>query len=140
MKAERKRYIIDASAYMTLLKNESGANTVQELLLQADEVQLHMYMSVLHYGEILYKAEALLGTEHRRLAEQTLALLPIQMIPVSLSHARSAAVLKSRGGVGYVDCYAVALAMEKRAIVLTKDSDFKAFENDVEIEWIGDGS
>lgn len=44
--------------------------------------------------------------------------------------------LKSQYPVAYADCFAVALAMEKKATIITGDIEFKRFEKRVKIEWI----
>jgi predicted nucleic acid-binding protein len=49
---------------------------------------------------------------------------------------RQAAAFKARGGLSYADCFAAALAKERKLELLTGDPEFKTLEKDIKISWL----
>ena len=121
---------------MTLLNQEPGYEKVKSLLNEASKSQGHILMNEVSLGEVYYsiaKGRSLADAE-RILPE--LLRLPIEFIPASLNLIISAAKIKARYPISYIDCFVVALAQSHGARIITGDSGFRVLEDLVEIEWI----
>lgn len=95
-------------------------------------------MSVINWAEI-YTAYARGDSERAAEAKmREIATLSIQIVGVSedLKLARQAAIYKSRGGISYGDAYAAALAKERKADLVTGDSEFRKLESEIKIHWL----
>ena len=130
------RFVLDAFALLALLQAEPGASRVDTLIEQADAGGVDLFISVVNLGEVFYTVETRRGLES---AQETLAAIdqsPIQMVDVDLTLALSASRLKSSTRLGYLDCFAAALAQRLGAVVVTGDPDFKKVEAVVRMEWL----
>ncbi|MGA2264588.1 MAG: PIN domain-containing protein, partial [Acidobacteriota bacterium] len=56
---------------------------------------------------------------------QEIAQLPIQVVDVDMELARLAASLKAQHNLPYADCFAAALAQNRKATLVTSDKDFQ---------------
>jgi predicted nucleic acid-binding protein len=50
--------------------------------------------------------------------------------------AESAAQVKNAYGLGLADAFAAALALSKKADLVTADTDFKPLEKEIRINWL----
>jgi len=133
---KKNTYVLDSYALMPILQDVSGAQFVEDLLIAAQEAKATLFMSVINLGELFYILIRELGNEH---AENLLAIfenLDITIIDADKSRVLAAARFKVIGGLSYADSFAVALAVEKKAILVTGDPEFKKFQKILTIEWI----
>jgi predicted nucleic acid-binding protein len=93
-------------------------------------------MSLLNWGEILYTFERERGAEFAAELEKDLDEYPMTLVGVNRQRIRAAARIKSTYRLSYADAFAVALAQELKATVITGDPEFKSVENIVSIFWI----
>lgn len=131
-----KSYVLDASALMTLFDNRSGADKVEELLVQAAESKHPLLMSVVNWAEVYY---SIWRTDGEGVANEKLhaiAQLPIEIVGVDMEQARRAAILKAKHNLPYADCFAGALCESRKAAVVTSDKDFEVIESLVKIIWV----
>lgn len=130
-----KRYVLDASAVMAFLDNRRGADRVRELFIAAAESQRPLLMSVVNWGEVYYSVwqswgQAALGEKMGGVER-----LPIEVVDVDMDTTKLAASLKARHKLPYVDCFAAALAQQKKATLVTTDKDFVQVEKQVTVLW-----
>jgi predicted nucleic acid-binding protein len=118
-----KRVVLDASAVMTFFENRPGAAKVEALLQQAVAGKLHLFMSVVNWGEVYYST----GRAH--------AQLPIEIVEAGLDLTRTAAELRADHTLPYTDCFAAALAAQRKASLATSDQDFATVEKKIDILW-----
>ena len=79
------------------------------------------------------------GESAARSIAADIAQLPISIVPVdaaNLDLVRQAAIFKATKKLSYADCFAAALAKQRRAEFVTGDSEFKALESEVRITWL----
>ncbi len=131
-----KRYVVDASALVAFLDNRSGAAKIGELFSGAVQSDQPLFMSVVNWGEVYYviwraRGE---GVADEMLVE--IARLPIETIDADVAGARLAATLKARFGLPYADCFAAALAISTKAVVVTADTDFKVLKDELELSFL----
>ena len=73
------------------------------------------------------------GWETARQFEST---TPLEAVPVGRELAEAAARLKNEHDLGLADAFAAALAKEKKAELVTADTEFKAVEKEIKIAWL----
>ncbi len=128
-----KRYVLDASALMTLFDGRPGADRVREFLLTAADAPEALLMSVVNWGEVYYTVWRGRGEKAASEKLDQIGQLPIELVEVDAPSARLAATLKAKLGLPYADCFAAALASLRRAAVVTADADFEVLKDEVEV-------
>jgi predicted nucleic acid-binding protein len=131
-----KTYVLDASALMTFFENRPGADKVEEILTGATDTQRPLAMSVVNWGEVYYSIWRAHGEKVANAKLQEIAQLPIQVLDVDMELAKLAALLKAQYNLPYADCFAAALAVARKAILVTSDKDFQRAATAVKILWV----
>ena len=130
-----KRVVLDASALMTFFLGRPGAEKVGELFASAAEGKKELLMSVVNWGEVYYSIWRDRGREDAEKALTYIGQLPIEIVDADLDLTRLAAELKAQYKLPYADCFAAALAEDRRASVLTSDRDFSLVKDRVPVLW-----
>lgn len=121
-----RRIVLDASALMTFFENRAGATRIESLLVRASEGKESLLMSVVNLGEVYY---SLWRTRSEGVARELLGRvlqMPVEIVPADLELTCAAAALRARHRLAYVDCFAAALAEQRKAYLATSDPDFRA--------------
>lgn len=92
-----------------------------------------MFMSVVNMGEVLYILMKFAGEQSAVKHMRTLQHA-IVMVDVDAEQATEAARLKHRYKLGYADSFAAALALRKKATLVSADSAFQKLGN--RIKWM----
>lgn len=130
------RYVLDANALLALFLGEPHGAMVQQLLRRASEGAMTLGMSIINYGECVYNVERRYGpiaVEQLHLYTDT---LPITLWQADRERVLAAAHIKAQYLLSYADAFAVALAQELQAAVVTGDPEFRAVERLVKVEWL----
>jgi predicted nucleic acid-binding protein len=130
-----KAYVLDASALMTFFENRAGADKVEARLVDAADAQRPLAMSVVNWGEVYYAIWRAHGEKVATAKLQAIAQLPIQVIDADMELARLAASLKAQHNLPYADCFAAALALTRKATLVTSDKDFERVKTALKILW-----
>jgi len=131
-----KRYVLDSYAVLAYLKEEVGYEAVLNRIVDAKEGKCRLFMSLINLGEVLYIVE-----RERELskAQEVLALideLPVVIESVDRELTLSAAHLKAQYSIAYADCFAAALAQQKKAVLISGDPDFEKVAEVVALKWL----
>lgn len=132
----KQNYVLDSYALLAYLGGEAGAEQVKALLKQAKEKEAIVYLSLMNLGEAAYIIERRYGPERLQEVLAILTQLPITIVEVSFERILAAAHVKARYLVSYADAFAIALAQEKGATVVTGDPEFKKAEHLVKVTWL----
>jgi predicted nucleic acid-binding protein len=132
-----KRIVFDASAVMTFFENRPGADKVEELIHLGVAGKRQLLMSVVNWGEVYYSTWRGHGPSVARKILQDISQLPIEVVDANLDLARAAAELRADQKLPYTDCFAAALAVQRKASLATSDQDFTAVEKKIDILWTG---
>ena len=91
---------------------------------------------MINVGEVWYivAREASQTDAERCLRE--LRELGIEIIDADWDMTHIAASFKSRGKMSYADCFAAALAKDRKAHLVTGDPEFKQVEQEVQVLWV----
>ena len=131
-----KRYALDTSALIAFFQDEPGAAKVQELLTEARQAEHPLLLSVVNWGELYYVAWQRMGEAAAQQRVQEIARLPIELVDVDRETALLAATLKAQHKLPYTDGFAAALAMQRKAVVVTADRHFARVEKQMGILWL----
>jgi PIN domain nuclease of toxin-antitoxin system len=113
------RYVLDACAIISLIKNEDGALIVRQALEADNNV---CFVHAVNLCEVYYDC---LRCHGKNPAEQLLAnLIEAGLVvrnDMDMDFWKAAGTLKARGRISLADCFAVALAEREDAVLLTSD-------------------
>lgn len=129
-------FVLDTFALLVYLQDEPIAAHIEKLLENARKGKCRLCLSLINLGEILYITERRGGVAK---AQDTLALirqLPIEVLPVDEQLVFSAAHIKANHTLSYADSFAVSIAINENAVILTGDPEFEAVESLVKVEWL----
>jgi predicted nucleic acid-binding protein len=131
-----KAIVLDAWAIMAYLEDEPAGETVANLIADAHDEHSPLFMSVVNAGEVWYiiAREASVANAERSITE--LRQLGIEFVDADWTLAHDAGAYKSKHKMSFADCFAVALAKQKKAVLLTGDPEFKQVERGVTINWL----
>ncbi len=130
-----KRIVFDASALMAFFENRPGAEKVQDLIRLGVEGKRQLLMSVVNWGEAYYSTWRTKGPGVAQHFLEQFAQLPIHLVPADVELARLAAEFKANFNLPYVDGFAAALALQRKASLATSDKDFATVEKKFDILW-----
>src|SRR5260370_39779988 len=130
-----KRIVLDASALMTFFENRAGAEKVQDLIRLGVEGKRHLLMSVVNWGEAYYSTWLTKGPGVARKIIEDIARLPVEIVDADVQLTRTAAELRADHKLPYTDCFAAALALQRKASLATSDKDFAHIEKKLDILW-----
>ena len=130
-----KRTVLDASALMTFFEDRPGADKVEDLIRLGVEGKRQLLMSVVNWGEVYYSTWRAKGPGVARKVLDDIAQLPLEIVSADLELTRTAAELRAEHKLPYIDCFAAALAVSRKASLATSDKDFAHVERRLEILW-----
>jgi predicted nucleic acid-binding protein len=130
-----KRIVLDASALMTFSANRPGAEKVEQLIQLAVDGRRELLMCIVNWGEVYYSVWRDQGAGFARHFLAQMAQLPIHFVPADVELARHAAEFKANFNLPYVDGFAAALAVQRKATLATSDKDFAHVQNKLDILW-----
>jgi ribonuclease VapC len=128
-------YVLDSFALFAYFGNEQGADLVAELLERGVE-DAQINLSVINLGELMYATERERGSEEAASRLADVRRLPITLVGVTEQRVLAAARIKARHAVSYADAFAIALAQELNAAIVTGDPEFESVEEIVDILWL----
>ena len=131
-----KATVLDASALLAMFFGQTGMELVRDLFHQAAASDRAIVIGAVNWAEVLYKLEQKKGTEGLDTAQRFERTMPIAVAPVDRELAEFAAHLKTVHNLGLADAFAAALAINKKAELVTADTDFKVLEKEVRIAWL----
>ncbi len=130
--------VLDSWALIAFFGDEPAAEEVEKLLHQAADEKHKLLLSVVNWGEIYYNTMREVSHEAAEQKAQEIASLPIDIIGVGddLTLARQAAIFKATRKMAYANCFAAALAKEKKAELVTGDPEFKQVGGEIKVAWL----
>ena len=128
--------VLDTFPLIRLFKAEAGSERVKEILLKIQHSKGLLFMSEINAGEMYYTLARKTSLERAEEILASLSIIPVNLIPTSWELTLSAAKIKAQHSLSFADCFAVAVAIEQKATLLTGDPEFKQVEDLVKIQWI----
>lgn len=128
--------VLDASALLTLLFDEPGAETVETLLQRAVEADKSLLITAANWAEVLSYLQRKRGLEGIAAAKNLQETVPMAVVPIDAPLAEAAAQLHAEHGLGLPRAFAVALSRAKKADLATTDTTLKPLEKLIKISWL----
>lgn len=128
-----KAYVFDAGALMLMLL---GDERLRSYIEEISEGAAKAYLSAVNLAELYYKTIEKIGREVAETWYFRILNSNIVVVPADDKYAREAGIYKSRyrRTLSLADCFAMALCIKEKALLLTTDSDFNQVR-DVEIKY-----
>jgi predicted nucleic acid-binding protein len=126
-----KKVVLDTYALFAYFNKENGFYLTRELLVSAETSSDQVYLHRINWGEIYYKTYK---QKSKNDAKETISRVDKLAIIVedicNKSFIESVAIIKSKNAVSYADAFAIALALELKAPLVTGDPEItKAAKN-----------
>jgi len=131
-----KNYVFDSYAIIAFYADEKGADIVERALGECIKGQAQGWMTVINWGEVFYAIAKVKGQKIARQVIQDLERYPLLVVDANKDLTWGAAQFKAKYSLAYADCFALALAKQKGASLLTGDPEFKKLKENVKIIWL----
>lgn len=128
--------VLDSWAIMAFLGDEPAAEIMERIILSSQEGGSELIMSTVNLGEVWYNLARVSSDMRADEATQQIRRLGIIIVDVDWELTRRAAVYKARNRMAYADCFAAALAKQRKAELVTGDKEFKQVEDEIKILWL----
>ena len=136
MPRKPKALVLDSWAALAYLGGEASSQEIADLIANAHEERMPMYMSTINAGEVWYILAREISEARADEAVADLMGLGVELIDADWPLARTAGTFKARHKMSYADCFAAALAKDRRSDLVTGDREFRQVEGQVSIHWL----
>ena len=131
-----KIIVLDSWAIMSYLQGEPSAEKVADIIADAHEDHIPLLMSVVNAGEVWYIISRRASDADADRSIRELKQLGIKLVDADWDLAHDAGRFKAKHKMSFADCFAAALAKQRKAQLVTGDQEFKQVEGDVTINWL----
>lgn len=128
--------VLDSHAVLVFLFKEPGYEKVAMALEKASESESPLFIAAPNWAEVRYQVERKAGTSKWNETRAKLLGLPIEIVSVDMELAEIAGEIKTKKRMSLADCFAAALAKQRKLGVYTGDPEFQEVEKEVRVIWI----
>ena len=128
--------VLDSYAVLAFLFKEKGHEIVLGLFEKALEEDKKLLIATPNWAEVRYMVERKVGAARWGEVRAKLLGLPIEIVDADQSLAETAGEIKAFHKMSLADCFAAALARQKKATIYTGDPEFKSVETEQKIVWL----
>ncbi len=129
-------FIFDSHAILKFFQKEKGYERVVHLLKEIKRGKAVKYINAINLGEIIYSTKREFGDQKKLEVLANIERLNFAILPIPNSLIFQAAEYKAQYSISYADCFALASALEHKAVIVTGDPEFKKVEHLADIIWI----
>ncbi len=131
-----KNTVLDSYAVLAFLFKEEGHDKVFALFEKAIDSDKKLLIAAPNWAEVRYMVERKVGAARWKEVRAKVLGLPIDIVDADEDLAELAGQIKAAHKMSLADCFAAALANQKKAEIYTGDPEFKAVESELKIIWI----
>ena len=131
-----KAVVLDSYALLAFLFGERGHQKVLDLLQRMAAASQALLVAAPNCAEVRYVSQRKVGAARWGEAREKLLGLPLDIIPADQTLAEIAGEIKATRRMSLADCFAAALARQRRAELYTGDPEFRQVEKDISIIWL----
>jgi predicted nucleic acid-binding protein len=124
-------YVLDSFAVLAYFQAEPGGPIVRDLVRAARDRTGTLFMSMINVGEMFYIAFRRRGPLRAEEMLADLRTLPITLCAATDERVLAAAHIKAEFALSYADAFAVGLARELDATLVTGDPEFESVEQQI---------
>lgn len=136
MPRKPKAYVLDSWAILSYFQDEPAAAKVEDIIADAHEHDIPLLMTVVNAGEVWYIKARRSSQSDADVAIRELRQLGIHFVDIDWELAHEAARFKTKNRMSFADCFAAALAKQRKAHLATGDPEFKQVESEITIGWL----
>lgn len=133
-------YVLDSCAFIAFLRAEEGSDKIDLLLQYAIDKKISVIMHKINFTEVYYDILRTSGEKEANKLFSKINLLPIEIATnLNDDFVKTVAFFKVNHKVSFADCFALALAKNLDASLVTSDHhEFDAIEKTkaVKFTWI----
>jgi predicted nucleic acid-binding protein len=129
-------FVFDSYALLKFFQKEKGYEKIVHLLEEIKKSEGIQYINAINLGEIIYSTKREFGDQRKLEVLANIERLKFTVLPVPNTLIFQAAEYKGQYGIAYADCFALASAVEHKAIIVTGDPEFKKVEHLIEVVWV----
>ncbi|MGH9970336.1 MAG: type II toxin-antitoxin system VapC family toxin [Pyrinomonadaceae bacterium] len=131
-----KAIVLDSWATVAYFEDEPAAEKVADIIADAHEEGIPLLMTVVNAGEVWYIVARQTSAADADTSVKQLRDLGIEFVDADWNLAKDAGYFKSKNKMSFADCFAAALAKQRKAHLATGDPEFKQIEQEVAIIWL----
>ncbi len=120
------KFVLDSYALLAFFRDEAGADDVEKLLNEAAEDKHELYVTVINAGEVYYMSCRKDSVAKANQVWDAMKKFPLHFIEVDMDLSLAAAKIKANYKLSFADAFAVAIAIQKKATLLTGDDEFES--------------
>lgn len=128
--------MLDSYAVLAFLFQEKGWEKVLDLFEKAAQADQAVLIAAPNWAEVRYMVERKAGAARWVEVRRKLLSLPLDVVPVDQSLAELAGEIKANRRMSLADCFAAALAKQRKGEICSGDPEFRAIEKEVKGIWI----
>ena len=136
MARKPRAIVLDSWAVMAYLEDEATAEKVADIMADAHEEKIPLLMTVVNAGEVWYILARETSIAEADASVRQLRQLGIAFVDADWDLAHEAGGFKAKHKMSFADCFAAALAKQRKAHLITGDQEFKHVEGEVTIGWL----
>jgi len=136
MPKKPKAIVLDSWAVIAYLEDERAAEKVADIIADAHEQEIQLLMSVVNAGEVWYIVARETSPADADASIKQLRDLGIEFVDADWDLAKGAGYFKSKNKMSFADCFAAALARQRKAHLATGDPEFKQVEQEITVNWV----
>lgn len=136
MPRKPKNIVLDSWAIMSYLQGEPSAEKVADIIADAHEDSVPLLMSVVNAGEVWYIIARRTSEADADRSIRQLKQLGIAFVDADWEIAHDVAKFKAKHKMSFADCFAAALAKQRKGQLVTGDQEFKQVGAEVTINWL----
>src|SRR5437588_9459320 len=136
MPKKPKAIVLDSCAVIAYLEDEPAAERVADIISDAHEQGIPLFMTVVNAGEVWYIVAREASASDAEASIKQLRDLGIEFVDADWDLAKDAGQFKSKNKMSFADCFAAALAKQRKAHLATGDREFRQIENEINVTWL----
>ena len=128
--------VLDSYAVLAYLFGEQGSEKVVSLLEKAADAGRDVLIAAPNWAEVRYQVERKVGAARWDEVRDRLLGLPLEVTAADRELAELAGEVKAHKKMSLADCFAAAVAKDRKADLYTGDPEFRAVEGEIRVIWI----
>lgn len=136
MPRKAKALVLDSWAIMAYFQDEPAGEKVANIIADAHDDDIPLLISIVNAGEIWNIITRKTSAADADQAIRQIQDLGIKFVDADWDLAHGAGYFKLRNKMSFADCAAAALAKQRKAHLVTGDSEFKQVEQEITINWL----
>ncbi len=129
-------YVFDSFPLLKMFQKERGWQEIVRLLRHIHSKKRRKFLHIMNFAEIIYLVKKRFGEAEKMRVIATVHQLDFEIVSASDETVYQAAELKGTYPLSFGDSFALAAALQRRAILVTGDPEFRSVGNLVKIQWI----